>query len=121
MGELIGLLQLALPKPSSLASGGPASALALALHALMIRGGFSTLDAKAGRQGRRGSSYAPPEGWLQGAQPGPEGVAEFTFTYGKDGKAASSFSLVVSAHAASGRCVAAHRRRDQVQVQARLT
>lgn len=93
---LADLLQLAVPKPGYIAASGGAAALALALHCLMTRDGFTVEGATAGLGQKRPSSYTPPADWNGKFQD------EWVFTYTKDGKA-NKFVLHCSLQAASNR------------------
>jgi hypothetical protein len=107
---LTDLLALAVPKPAHIANADAAAVLALALHCLMVRDGF-TVECEASASGRtpqRRSSYAPPADWNGRFHD------EWVFSYSKDGKA-NSFVLhcslqvrgrgVGQAAAAAGRCL----------------
>lgn len=67
MSSLTSLLQLSLPKPSSISStdsdtGG--AVLALALHALAINDGFNVAKKSAEQNmSSHSSSYVPAKGW----------------------------------------------------------
>lgn len=54
------LLQAALPKPAHIASSDGGAVLALALHTLMVREGFTVVD-ESGR--KKYSVYCPPADW----------------------------------------------------------
>mmetsp|Transcript_27634 Transcript_27634/g.70399 ORF Transcript_27634/g.70399 Transcript_27634/m.70399 type:complete len:240 (-) Transcript_27634:877-1596(-) len=93
---LTSLLALAWHKPASLAS--PGAGLALALHCVMIREGFSVEESDTAAAGKRvrHSSYSPPAAWQM------EGPNEWNFVYSHPGKA-NRFKLTVSLHEKSGR------------------
>lgn len=91
--SVTGLLALACPKPCHIASGGGGAVLALALHCLMVRDGFTPLGVPPERCH---STYTPPPGW-NGAY-----KDEWVFHYTKDGFA-NTFTLHCSLQLKSGK------------------
>lgn len=87
------LLQVALPKPAYLSNTDGGAALALALHCLMIRDGYTVVDSG---QRVRHSVYMPPSDWNGRFKD------EWVFKYTKDGKA-NKFTLHCSLQSQSKR------------------
>lgn len=93
---LTDLLALAVPKPAHIANSDGGAALALALHCLMVRDGFTVEEAASSSGRRQRSSYAPPAEW------NGRFSDEWVFSYTKDGKA-NKFVLHCSLQSASRR------------------